>query len=186
MKAARFHARKDIRIEDIPEPELRAGAVKIDVAWCGICGTDLHEYLEGPIFVPAPGHPHPLSHEESPVTMGHEFSGTMSRNRRRGDGPGEGGQRRRRTLFCGRRLRHVPGGQLPPVPADGLHRAVRRRGRAEREDRGGRAVGAPIGDIPLDEAALIEPLSVAHHAVARSGVKAGDTALVGGSGPSGC
>lgn len=39
--------------------------------------------------------------------------------------------------------------------------------------------------IPLDEAALIEPLSVAHHAVARSGVKAGDTALVGGSGPIG-
>jgi (R,R)-butanediol dehydrogenase/meso-butanediol dehydrogenase/diacetyl reductase len=43
----------------------------------------------------------------------------------------------------------------------------------------------PIGDIPLDEAALIEPLSVAHHAVACSGVKAGDTALVGGSGPIG-
>ncbi|MDP9888298.1 (R,R)-butanediol dehydrogenase/meso-butanediol dehydrogenase/diacetyl reductase [Pseudarthrobacter enclensis] len=43
----------------------------------------------------------------------------------------------------------------------------------------------PIGDIPLDETALIEPLSVAHHAVARSGVKAGDTALVGGSGPIG-
>ena len=60
MKAARFHGRKDIRIEDVPEPELRAGAVKIDVAWCGICGTDLHEYLEGPIFVPAPGHAHPL------------------------------------------------------------------------------------------------------------------------------
>ena len=69
MKAARFHARKDIRIEDIPEPELRAGAVTIAVAWCGICGTDLHEYLEGPIFCPAPGHPHPLSHEESPVTV---------------------------------------------------------------------------------------------------------------------
>jgi (R,R)-butanediol dehydrogenase/meso-butanediol dehydrogenase/diacetyl reductase len=43
----------------------------------------------------------------------------------------------------------------------------------------------PIGDIPLDEAALIEPLSVAHHAVARSGAKAGDVALVGGSGPIG-
>ena len=78
MKAARFHGRKDIRIEDILEPELRAGTVKIDVAWCGICGTDLHEYLEGPIFVPAPGHPHPLSHEEAPVTLGHEFSGTVS------------------------------------------------------------------------------------------------------------
>jgi (R,R)-butanediol dehydrogenase/meso-butanediol dehydrogenase/diacetyl reductase len=38
----------------------------------------------------------------------------------------------------------------------------------------------PDGDIPLDEAALIKPLSVAHHAVARSGAKAGDVALVGG------
>lgn len=43
----------------------------------------------------------------------------------------------------------------------------------------------PIGDIPLDEATLIEPLSVAHHAVERSGVKAGDVALVDGSGPIG-
>ena len=77
MKAARFHGQKDIRIDDIPEPRLRPGAVKLKVAWCGICGTDLHEYLEGPIFIPAPGHPHPLSHEEPPVTMGHEFSGTV-------------------------------------------------------------------------------------------------------------
>ncbi|MFO7690096.1 MAG: zinc-binding dehydrogenase, partial [Cryobacterium sp.] len=43
----------------------------------------------------------------------------------------------------------------------------------------------PIGDIPLDEAALIEPLSVAHHAVVRSGAKAGDVALIGGAGPIG-
>ena len=78
MKAARFHARDDIRIEDIPEPEIRPGAVKIDIAWCGICGTDLHEFLDGPIYCPAPGHPHPLSHEEAPVTLGHEFSGTVS------------------------------------------------------------------------------------------------------------
>jgi (R,R)-butanediol dehydrogenase / meso-butanediol dehydrogenase / diacetyl reductase len=42
-----------------------------------------------------------------------------------------------------------------------------------------------IGDIPLDEAALIEPLSVAHHAVIRAGVNAGDVALIGGAGPIG-
>jgi (R,R)-butanediol dehydrogenase/meso-butanediol dehydrogenase/diacetyl reductase len=42
-----------------------------------------------------------------------------------------------------------------------------------------------VGNIPLDQAALIEPLSVAHHAVARSGAKPGDVALVGGSGPIG-
>jgi (R,R)-butanediol dehydrogenase/meso-butanediol dehydrogenase/diacetyl reductase len=40
-------------------------------------------------------------------------------------------------------------------------------------------------EIPLDEAALIEPLSVAKHAVDRSGAVAGQTAIVGGAGPIG-
>ncbi|MEH3078089.1 MAG: alcohol dehydrogenase catalytic domain-containing protein [Quadrisphaera sp.] len=61
MRAARWHARGDVRVEEVPEPELVPGSVAIDVAWCGICGTDLHEYTEGPIFIPAPGHPHPVS-----------------------------------------------------------------------------------------------------------------------------
>ena len=39
--------------------------------------------------------------------------------------------------------------------------------------------------VPLDEAALIEPLSVAYHAVKRSGVQAGQTAVIGGAGPIG-
>ena len=44
----------------------------------------------------------------------------------------------------------------------------------------------PISNkIPLDQAALIEPLSVVHHAFVRSGAKAGDIALVGGAGPIG-
>jgi len=44
----------------------------------------------------------------------------------------------------------------------------------------------PISNaIPLDQAALIEPLSVGHHAFVRSGAKAGDVALVGGAGPIG-
>ena len=44
----------------------------------------------------------------------------------------------------------------------------------------------PISNaIPLDQAALIEPLSVGHHAYTRSGAKAGDVALVGGAGPIG-
>ena len=43
----------------------------------------------------------------------------------------------------------------------------------------------PIGDIPLDEAALIEPLSVGHHAYVRSGAKAGDVAFIAGAGPIG-
>ncbi len=66
MKAARFYDRNDIRIEDIPAPEAAAGEVLVKVAWCGICGTDLHEYLDGPIFCPQHGHPHPISGEDSP------------------------------------------------------------------------------------------------------------------------
>ena len=42
MKAARFYDRNDIRIEDIPTPEVQPGEVLVKVAWCGICGTDLH------------------------------------------------------------------------------------------------------------------------------------------------
>src|SRR5205085_5507504 len=48
MRAARFYDQRDIRVEDVPEPEVTPGMVGIDVAFCGICGTDLHEYLEGP------------------------------------------------------------------------------------------------------------------------------------------
>ena len=77
MKAARFNGPKDIEITDVPVPVLHPGAVMIDVAWCGICGTDLHEYLDGPIFVPPAGHPHPVSGESAPITLGHEMSGTV-------------------------------------------------------------------------------------------------------------
>ncbi|HQZ48762.1 MAG TPA: 2,3-butanediol dehydrogenase, partial [Microbacteriaceae bacterium] len=41
MKAARFYGKEDIRIEEIAEPELRAGTVKIAPAFNGICGSDL-------------------------------------------------------------------------------------------------------------------------------------------------
>ncbi|MBE8528036.1 alcohol dehydrogenase catalytic domain-containing protein, partial [Amycolatopsis sp. H6(2020)] len=73
MRAARYYDNHDIRIEEIDAPTPAAGEVLIDVAWCGICGTDLHEYLDGPIFVPPHGHPHPISGESAPVTLGHEM-----------------------------------------------------------------------------------------------------------------
>ena len=55
MKAARFHGPGDIRIEEVPEPQVGPGQVEIAVDWCGICGTDLHEFLDGPIFIPPEG-----------------------------------------------------------------------------------------------------------------------------------
>jgi len=185
MRAARFHAQKDIRIEDVPEPVTRPGTAKIKVAWCGICGTDLHEYLEGPIFVPAPGRPHPLSGEEAPVTLGHEFSGTVVEV---GDGVDD--------LAVGDNVVVEPYftcGECAPCLAGNYHLCAK-MGFIGLSGGGGGLSEAivverqwihKIGDIPLDEAALIEPLSVGHHAVTRSGAKAGDVALIGGAGPIG-
>lgn len=53
MRAAVWHGRHDIRVEDVPLPaEPPPGWVQIRVHWCGICGSDLHEYLAGPVFIP--------------------------------------------------------------------------------------------------------------------------------------
>jgi (R,R)-butanediol dehydrogenase/meso-butanediol dehydrogenase/diacetyl reductase len=185
MRAARFHGPKDIRIEDVPAPTLRPGAVALDVAWCGICGTDLHEYLEGPIFIPPTGHPHPLTHEEEPVTMGHELSATIT-------ALGEGVN----DLKVGENVVVEPYfvcGECAPCKA-GNYNLCTSMGFIGLAGGGGglsekmvvdRRWVHPIGDIPLDLAALIEPLAVGHHAFIRSGGKAGDVALVGGAGPIG-
>lgn len=77
MKAALWYKSGDIRIEDIPEPSPCAGYVKIKVKWCGICGSDLHEFTMGPIFIPVEN-PHPITQEVAPVIMGHEFSGEIT------------------------------------------------------------------------------------------------------------
>ncbi|MYY01820.1 2,3-butanediol dehydrogenase [Streptomyces sp. ATexAB-D23] len=186
MKAARYYDRGDIRIEDIAEPTVQPGTVGIDVAYCGICGTDLHEYLDGPIFVPPAGHPHPVSGESAPVTLGHEMSGVVY-------AVGEGVE----DLKPGDRVVVEPYILRPEVdtgPDNSAYHlspdmnfiglAGHGGGLAEKIVVERRWVH-PVGDIPLDEAALIEPLAVAYHAFERSGAKAGDFALVGGAGPIG-
>lgn len=77
MKAAVWHGSKDVRVEDFPEPPAPGPKeVKIKVHWCGICGSDLHEYDAGPIFIPATA-PHPLTGVQAPLVLGHEFSGEV-------------------------------------------------------------------------------------------------------------
>ena len=77
MRAARFHGVRDIRIEQIPVPTTASGHALIDVEWCGICGTDLHEYLAGPVLISPKEKPHALTGEHLPVVMGHEFCGRI-------------------------------------------------------------------------------------------------------------
>ncbi|MGO1182985.1 MAG: 2,3-butanediol dehydrogenase [Micrococcaceae bacterium] len=184
MRAARYYDRKDIRIEDIEPPVAGAGEVLIDVAWCGICGTDLHEYLDGPIFVPPAGHPHPISGESAPVTLGHEMSGTVA-------ALGEGVT----DLEIGQHVVVEPyiiheeyygkeDYQLSP-DMNFIGLGGRGGGLAEQISVDRHWVHPISEKVGLDEAALIEPLSVAHHAVTRSEAKAGDVAIIGGAGPIG-
>lgn len=185
MRALRFHADHDIRVEDIPEPELRPGAVKIKVAYCGICGTDLHEYLDGPIFCPGHDTPHPLSGETLPVTLGHEMSGVV-------EAVGEGVD----AVKPGDSVVVEPYfvcGECPQCKRGDYHLCSKMGFIGLAGGGGGLSEVIvvdqrwvhPVGDIPLDEAALIEPLTVAYHAVQRSEVKAGQTAIVAGAGPIG-
>ncbi len=187
MKAARYYDRGDIRIEDIPEPTLQPGTVGIDVAFCGICGTDLHEYLDGPIFVPAAGHPHPISGESAPVTLGHEMSGVVN-------AVGEGVT----DLAVGDHVVVEPYILHDDVDTSAANDAYhlspdmnfiglggRGGGLAEKIVVERRWVHRLDKSVPLDEAALIEPLSVGYHAYKRSSGKAGDFALITGAGPIG-
>ncbi|WP_417856516.1 hypothetical protein [Xanthomarina gelatinilytica] len=52
MKAARWYAAKDIRVEETTIPSPKENQVKIAVKFTGICGSDLHEYTHGPQLIP--------------------------------------------------------------------------------------------------------------------------------------
>lgn len=185
MKAARWHGVKDIRVEDIPEPSPAAGEVKIKVAWTGICGSDLHEYLAGPIFVPV-DEEHPLSHDKAPITMGHEYCGEITEL-----GAGVTG------LAVGDRVAIEPIFACGTCPAchEGKYNLCDSLGFVGLS--GGHGGFAAFSVVPAgmvhkmpdalstEQGALVEPAAVALHAVRMSKIKAGDTAAVFGAGPIG-
>ncbi|MBN1382622.1 MAG: zinc-binding dehydrogenase [Deltaproteobacteria bacterium] len=56
MKKAVYYGIRDVRVEEVADTEPEAGQVKVKVKYCGICGSDLHEYLHG-LFPESPfGH----------------------------------------------------------------------------------------------------------------------------------
>ncbi len=56
MKRAALYGAGDIRVEEVAEPVAGYKEVKIRVKYCGICGSDLHEYIHGPFPVSPFGH----------------------------------------------------------------------------------------------------------------------------------
>jgi (R,R)-butanediol dehydrogenase/meso-butanediol dehydrogenase/diacetyl reductase len=74
--AAVYHGRNDIRVQEWPAPPSPPpGWVTVAVSYCGICGTDIEEYLHGPVVIPTT--PHPLTGARAPLVLGHEGTGVV-------------------------------------------------------------------------------------------------------------
>lgn len=56
MKIANFHGIKDIRVEQAENRDPDAGEVQVKIKYCGICGSDVHEYLHGRFPISSFGH----------------------------------------------------------------------------------------------------------------------------------
>jgi L-iditol 2-dehydrogenase len=170
MKAAVWHGGKDVRIEEVPDPKFNMDEVLVRVKSVGICGSDAHAF-EGKSKRRVP-----------PLILGHEFAGVVAdvgtrvHDFRNGDRvvveptiscgvcePCSNG----RTNIC-MELRfiglHVPGAfaEYIAVPAKKCYKLP--------------------DNVSFDEAALVEPLSVATHAMNMTPTKVGDNLLIIGSG----
>jgi (R,R)-butanediol dehydrogenase / meso-butanediol dehydrogenase / diacetyl reductase len=185
MKAARFYGAGDIRIDEVPEPAVGPGQVEVTVDWCGICGTDLHEFLEGPIFIPAADAPHPITGETLPVVMGHEFAGVVSAAGSGVTNVSEGDRVAVEPyLVCGQCSACAAGRYNICRKLGFVGLAGQQGGFAEKCVVDARWAH-PLGDLGTDVGALVEPLAVGYHAVRLSGLRPGGTAAVFGAGPIG-
>lgn len=185
MRAAVFHGAGDIRVEETRSPDApRAGELLVKPLWCGICGTDLHEYAQGPIVIPTA--PHPLTTACGSQILGHEFSAEVVQ-------VGSGvttvqvGQRVSvmPLLFCGtcyfcrRGLDHL----CRTMAAVGL--SYQWGGIAELAIVPAANVTALPDGVSDLQGAVVEPAAVAAYGVDTAGVRPGDNVLITGAGPIG-
>ncbi|MEX0322431.1 MAG: zinc-binding dehydrogenase [Puniceicoccaceae bacterium] len=174
MKAAYYIGNKTFQLEDVDPVEPAADEVRVKVAYCGICGTDLHAF-HGAMDARIGNH----------RVIGHEMSGTVDKVGEAVEGiePGEAVVIRPlkpcgECPACKRGHAHICHNlkflgmdsdgafqQYWTVPAYTVHKV-------------------PDG-VSLQHAALIEPLAVACHDIKRSRLAKGEDVLVIGGGPIG-
>jgi (R,R)-butanediol dehydrogenase/meso-butanediol dehydrogenase/diacetyl reductase len=185
MRAAVFYGREDLRLEEVPEPTAGPGEVKLRVQFNGICGSDLHEYYDGPITTRAKD-PHPLTGVKNPVILGHELSGIVVEtgagieDLERGDLVAvEPVETCGRCLFC-------RAGQYNHCGLLAFHGYNRSGGGLAQYTVVRRSMAHKLPkSISPAEGALIEPMAIAWSTVNRCRVEAGQTVAVHGAGPIG-
>jgi L-iditol 2-dehydrogenase len=183
MIAVRLHGPRDLRVEDIPPPgKPGKGEVRISVSATGICGSDLHTYVNARIGDTSIG---------GPLIIGHEFSGVVAET---GEDP-----------FDGMSQRLAPGMRVAVDPAQPCGRCdLCQQGHPNLcrhlhfcglyPDDGclresmvvpSRTCFPLPPDVDAEAGALLEPLGVALHAVDLAHLKVGQSVAVLGAGPIG-
>ncbi|WP_031470189.1 alcohol dehydrogenase catalytic domain-containing protein [Sciscionella sediminilitoris] len=184
MKAARWFAARTVRLVELDRPEPGEGEVLVRVAYCGICGSDLHEYLDGPHAIPV-GRTHPVSGRRAPLTLGHEFSGTVAATGKGVRGVTEGDPVAVEPHYrCGT-CAQCRSGRYNICAGFGFAGLMGDGGLAEFACVPGYMVHRLPPHIDLAQAAVLEPAAVALHAIRRSGLVPGTDCLIVGLGPIG-
>ena len=181
MRALVYHGNRDLRLETVPDPIPSPDEVLLRVDYCGICATDVEEYLYGPVFIFG-DEPNPVTGKKMPLITGHEITATV-------DGLGSSvsnvavGDRvaLNTVLTCGdcwwcRNGVEVqcPGMAVAGFALDGGLAQLMAWPASE---------VIPLPDsVDSEQAAFVEPTSVALQAVERSRMEAGETVAVLGAG----
>jgi L-iditol 2-dehydrogenase len=177
MRAARLHGIRDLKLEDLPRPSPGPGEALLKVASVGVCGSDVHYYVDGRIGDAV---------VTAPIIMGHEFSAWVT-----GLGAGVEGLEIGQlvavepAIHCGEceSCQHGHPNLCPDVrfcgtpPIDGVF-AEYTVMPAEN------CYGLPKGFGP-EEGAMLEPLGIAIHTVDLAHLRPGQTIAVLGAGPIG-
>ena len=166
-----------LSVVNLPDPRPSEGQLVLDVRACGICGSDLHakDHADQLTDVMAEIGYRDFMRGDTPTVMGHEFAGVIA----------ERGPKVPKALKQGMTVVSFP--------------LVRSHGAVQLTGLSPLAPGAyaeqvlveasltfPVPNgLSVDMAAMTEPMAVALHAVRRSDIKKGDTAIVIGCGPVG-
>ena len=175
MKALLLSKYKFLEVADLPEPEPGPGEVLVRVAACGICGSDVHGY-DGFSGRRIP-----------PIVMGHEAAGTIAALGAGVTGFSVGDRVTfDSTLYCGACSYCLRGevNLCDNRQVFGVSCADYRRAGAFAEFIvvPARVLYSLPNTLSFEEAAMLEPMSVAVHAVTLAGIRGGETALVVGAG----
>ncbi|MDA0160330.1 alcohol dehydrogenase catalytic domain-containing protein [Solirubrobacter ginsenosidimutans] len=174
MRAVRWQANETLELADLPEPTPEPGQAVVEIAACGICGSDLHTFAHGLLAHPG-------------MVLGHEFAGTVLQ------APGvdglEPGQRvtARALIPCGHCDAcwagdlHLCAGGAAQIIGYGFDGAFSERVLIPRAIVGETVFALP-DNVSDEGGALVEPLAVALRAVRRCGDVTGKTVLVLGAG----